>query len=349
MLRETRVQQLKRKESELKERLEKKEEQLEAIIRATEAETIIWREPNHTGDNRFVPPTDRNTRFITVWNLKGGVGKTSLTANIGRCLAALDPSQRVLLIDLDFQGDLSRLGVATEERERKRRDGDTVVRLFSDEVNDDVMKSLIARGARDLGPDSFGVVLADHNLEQCDHNLQHRFFVDRTNEVRFHLQRVLHFSPKILEYDVVLFDCPTRPTTSVINALTCSDYYLIPCNYDLKAEEAAVRTVRWIQTLSSVTRPDLLGIMLNGAEYARVRDRTLESYQQDALARIKDDLKRQGLGEKLILEPIRKDKRIARATQEGRIPAEDPRVRPLFEGVVKAIRDRMGALPSSRG
>src|SRR3712207_6480428 len=52
------------------------------------------------------------THTIAICNQKGGVGKTTLTINLGAALA--DFRQRVLLIDLDPQGHLTE-GVGLQE------------------------------------------------------------------------------------------------------------------------------------------------------------------------------------------------------------------------------------------
>src|SRR6516225_7717297 len=55
----------------------------------------------------FLSMSVRKIRFLAVMNLKGGVGKTTLTANVGVALSR--KGFRVLLVDLDFQGSLTRL------------------------------------------------------------------------------------------------------------------------------------------------------------------------------------------------------------------------------------------------
>ena len=67
------------------------------------------------------PLDDRRAAIISTANLKGGVGKTTITANLGATLAKL--GLRVLLMDLDYQSSLSNLCLSPQESNQVRRSG----------------------------------------------------------------------------------------------------------------------------------------------------------------------------------------------------------------------------------
>ena len=68
---------------------------------------------------------------VSIINLKGGVGKSTLTMLIGEFLA-FRHSKNVLLIDMDAQANLSYCMVADHQIERQNREHRTAYHLLSD-------------------------------------------------------------------------------------------------------------------------------------------------------------------------------------------------------------------------
>src|SRR5262245_22854976 len=75
--------------------------------KAMELEGKVWERNILQGTPRFRPLSERHAAVISVLNLKGGVGKTTVTAHLGAALSA--KGYNVLLVDLDLQGSLSGL------------------------------------------------------------------------------------------------------------------------------------------------------------------------------------------------------------------------------------------------
>ena len=123
------------------------------------------------------------------------------------------------------------------------------------------------------------VILADENLDHEEFQLQARFFVDPKADPRFRFRLHLHQPGVFHSYDVVLFDSPPRVTTSVVNALACSDYVLVPTKLDDGSIGAVPRALAWMKSLGSVCPAELLGVI---ASHARVLSGALVKGDNDS-------------------------------------------------------------------
>jgi cellulose biosynthesis protein BcsQ len=218
----------------------------------------------------FVPRERRRARFVTFLNLKGGVGKTTIVANLAAALATgvLGDKKRVLAVDLDYQGTLSNRCVERrilDDRRGQRRTADRLVDTSPAADPAEVVRDLLVPiGATgEMG----SIIIADDLLDNFDFRKQALFAIECV-EVRFEHRRLLHQPAVTDQFDFVFFDCPPRLTTSSINALAASDWIVVPTGLDPNDVEAVPRSLRWFERLRTQANIDfhaqLAGIILNG-------------------------------------------------------------------------------------
>ncbi len=165
------------------------------------------------------------THVVATINLKGGVGKTTTTAALAEMLSG-EFGQRVLLIDLDPQTNLTIMTIGEQRWGELDAAGGTLATLFEVALGDrpgpvDV-STLIQRQVSALSSVT-SVDLLPSSLRLI--GLQDRItdIADGPTEV---LARAL--KPVLVDYDYVLIDCPPNLGAMTLNGLRLADAYLIP-------------------------------------------------------------------------------------------------------------------------
>lgn len=176
------------------------------------------------------------TKVISTINLKGGVGKTTMTVALAEFLA-LEFDKRVLLIDLDPQTNATVSLIDEASWLAKDRDGATLLQLFKDKLERsslfDIDKAIVKRASNvaggiknlDLLPSSLGLIEIQDSLPLISAG---RFYV--TSPVTILSDAVSGILPN---YDFVLIDCPPNLGIITLNGIFISDYYLIPSIPDI--------------------------------------------------------------------------------------------------------------------
>ncbi|WP_315762078.1 ParA family protein [Sphingomonas sp. Y38-1Y] len=180
--------------------------------------------------------------IITVANQKGGVGKTTSAINVGTALAAT--GQRVLLIDLDPQGNCSTgLGVGRNERERSSYD------LLLGDLNVDEAAMATRVPNLDIVPAT--VDLSGAEIELIE-------FEARTHR----LDRAIERGSS--RWDVVLIDCPPSLGLLTINAMVASHALLVPLQCEFFALEGLSQLLTTVERIRERFNPGLsiLGVVL---------------------------------------------------------------------------------------
>ena len=204
-----------------------------------------------------VPPP--SVPVLSVGNLKGGVGKTAVVANLA--VALTTAGLRVLAIDLDFQASLS---VALPSNIMPRREiADGGVHVLLSESYDMFHNSQIT--AMGVTPFSdLSLVRTSLELADVEDKLFAAFILgEREHDPRFALARKLSDPRLARDFDIVIIDTPPRLTIASINAFCASTHVLIPTALTSVSRSGAVTFVHYLTEFRKNMCPSInvLGVL----------------------------------------------------------------------------------------
>ncbi len=217
-------------------------------------------------------------KIIAIANNKGGVGKSTTTANLGAALAM--KGKRVLVVDTDPQANLTAALLDIDEKPIE-------VSIY------DAMSGSAPIPIHNVSPNLY-IVPADIALAAAEIDLVSR----RARE--FVLKKLL--SPIVGNYDFVLIDCAPSLGLITLNALSMADSVLIP----LTGEALPMRGLAMLDNYISDVVADLNpALHVGGVVVTRFNNRKLNSVVLSTIA--------ERYGDKVLKSRIRENISIAEA------------------------------------
>ena len=175
------------------------------------------------------------THILAVVNQKGGVGKTTTSVNLAAALA--QAGRRVLLVDLDPQGNAT-MGSGVDKRAAAR----TVYHVLLGLGELGAIRIRAERGGYDLVPANRDLAGAEVELVEL---------AGRETRLKKALERVT------ADYDYILIDCPPSLSLLTVNALTAAQRVLIPMQCEYYALEGLSDLVGTIKRVRANLNPQL--------------------------------------------------------------------------------------------
>jgi chromosome partitioning protein len=172
---------------------------------------------------------------LAVVNQKGGVGKTTTSVNLAAALA--QSGRRVLLVDLDPQGNAT-MGSGVD----KRTVGRTVYHVLLGLSELATARTRAEKGGYDLVPSNRELAGAEVELVELP---------GRETRLKSALERVQG------DYDFILIDCPPSLSLLTVNALTAARRVLIPMQCEYYALEGLSDLVATIKRVRAHLNPVL--------------------------------------------------------------------------------------------
>jgi chromosome partitioning protein len=224
---------------------------------------------------------------VSLTNLKGGVGKTTMTINLAAGLQKA--GKKILLFDADPQASLSEALGIVEEPEKN------LFTELSKEIKGDNgnLQGIIIKTRSGLPVVPSSIELAGAELELVSMYGREQVFTWMLEKIKD-------------QYDFIFIDCPPSIGMLTVNALVASDYILMPMQAEflpLKGLRSFMHHFKTIKKLNK--RLEILGFVLTKYDERKTMNRQILQ------------VLRQEFGEKVFQTRIRNNIQLAKAQEGG--------------------------------
>ena len=239
--------------------------------------------------------------IISTVNMKGGVGKTTLTVNLATCLAKRH-NKRVLVLDLDSQISATLSLVSPHEFAKLRKKRRTLSYLLDNVINpnpwskldikDIIVPNICNIDGLELLPgdielyDEFQVSAMLHQ-QALEHDEQ-EFQKVWDNFERILIKQIIE--PIIDDYDFIILDCAPGYNLLTRSGIAASNFYLLPARPEplsLVGIQLLERRITKLKESHKNIQP--LDVKLLGIVFILSAGGLMGRYYKQVMKRVRDD------------------------------------------------------------
>jgi cellulose biosynthesis protein BcsQ len=250
-------------------------------------QNALWSRNVDYGGLDYHSRMEKSIPVVLCANLKGGVGKTTIASNLAAYFA--DQGERVLAIDLDYQGSMSSLFIGhariTDEAtidESQARGAELMsgqqspywARTAAQSVSSNLVK--------------LRYIPTSYDMATLENRLMFKWLINEApRDIRLNLAAVLLDDEIQKHFDRVIIDTAPRLTTSFVNGLCTSTHLLVPTILDDMSANAVDNFLSQIRALKPRICPqlNLLGIVGSKTHYREPGRFTAR--EQEVIARLR--------------------------------------------------------------